>query len=155
MGSLHLPANYLIIEGIIRPVDPKPLRNVSCPWAKPVERKKRERRERGGWERVREGGPPNLVLCVYNASQQSLVVYHLHTKLQRRGWWCHKWQALTGRISIPHNSGSPCMSDKFMILSKCCSPILLCIRMGVFDVARFQHAVWLVSLIQRMWLTQH
>lgn len=31
MGSLHLPANHLIIEGIIRPVYPKPLRNVSCP----------------------------------------------------------------------------------------------------------------------------
>lgn len=80
---------------------------------------------------------------------------HMHTKLKDRGWWCHKWQALTGRISIPHNSGSPCMSDKFMIPSKCCSPIFLCIKMGVFDVARFHHAVWLVSLIQRMWLTQH
>lgn len=101
-------------------------------------------------------GPLNSELCV---QPHNPVMFHLHTKkhtkLKHSGWWCHKWQALTGRISIAHNSGSPCMSDKFMILSKCCSPIFLCIRMGVFGVARFHHAVWLVSLIQRMWLTQH
>lgn len=64
-----------------------------------------------------------------------------HRKLKQRGWWCHTRQALTGRISIEHNSGNPCMSDTFMIFSKCSPPLLPCIRMGVFGVARFHHAV--------------
>lgn len=58
MGSLYLPANHLIIEGIIRPVDPKPLRNVSCPWAKPAERRKK-------LERKEKEGPPNSV-CAHH-----------------------------------------------------------------------------------------
>lgn len=108
------------------------------------EKKKRER-----------GASQFRAVCVQPHNPSNIPPTYIDTKLKHRGWWCHKWQALTGRISIAHNSGSPCMSDRFMILSKCSSPIFLCIRMGVFGAARFHHAVWLVSLIQRMWLTQH
>lgn len=151
MASLHLPANHLIIEGIIRPVDPKPPQKCVMPLSKACRKGEEKRRKRGRLIQY------SVCTTTHNKTLQcsTYIQRHMHIKLKDRGWWCHKWQALTGRISIPHNSGSPCMSDKFMIPPKCCSPIFLCIKMGVFDVARFHHAVWLVSLIQRMWLTQH
>lgn len=77
------------------------------PLSKACRKEKKKQRVRGG-----------LLIRGCAAAQYNPVMLHLHTKLKHRGWWCHKWQALTGRISIAHNSRSPCMSDKFMILSE-------------------------------------
>lgn len=89
---------------------------------------------KGKKKKQEKEGPPNSELCGRTTQPSNVPPTYkdTHRKLKHRGWWCHKWQALTGRISIAHNSGSPCMSDKFMIPSKSRSPIFLCIRMGVF-----------------------
>lgn len=110
---------------------------------------RRKKKKKGGSERR------GLLNQSWATQPSNVPPTYKDRKLKHRGWWCHKWQALTGRISIAHNSKSPCMSDRFMIPSERCSPIFFCIRMAVFGADRFHHAVWLVSLIQRMWLTQH
>lgn len=74
----------------------------------------------GKGRKKRKEGPPKLgCVCVCGRTSQPCNVSPTYKenirKLKHSGWWCHKWQALIGIMSIAHNSGSSCMSDEFMI----------------------------------------